>query len=218
MNTIFRNPYQSELEVAICSRTTVGRQTRISTDDTILPEYHALHLAPESVRVDGKPLSAQALSQDGTLLVPGSVMKDHLMIQIPFGERMTTLRNVTARLLMRLTAEQYLHITPEFAPVPSNLSRFRMQFPGHFSSSDRDPICSLLQRRVQTWAQTGINLHSDQDRRETTLFRMATVPWMGPHLFHTAELGSLSIIHAICHADALELEVEVLPSPFSEES
>ncbi|MDD7592674.1 MAG: hypothetical protein PUJ57_00235 [Peptoniphilaceae bacterium] len=203
METVFKNPYQNVLETTVRAKRRQGEHLRIETADTIVPPYRKLHLAPEALSLDDG-VAVTALD-DGALLVPKDYDNETPVLSVPFEARLTLLRNVTARLILTAIAQTYFSRTPTFDAMSDAPEAFTMTLAGAFLPRDTAPIAALFLRRSCQWQRAGLNIQSDAQKRETTIFGMATLPWMGPHLFHTAECGVLTSEDVEAAKDALHI-------------
>lgn len=207
METVFRNPYQNVLETTVREQWVEGKTRYMRTEDTILPPYRKLHLAPESICLDDAV--SVTLTEQGDLAVPVSYDNNRPVLSVPFEGRLSLLKNVTARLLLYAIAQTYLARIPQFRAVDRRADRFAMTLTGAFLPHDAEAIGTLLLRRVVQWERAGLNLQSDAHKRETTIFGMTTLPWMGPHLFHTAECGVLTLESREVQAGALQFQFRI---------
>lgn len=206
METVLRNPYQIELDTIIATQNPDGTNVLVRLADTILPDYHALKLFPEMVYCNDVLLPTEAVRDGKTLLLPDTPEQKVLRLRVSYAMRKHLLQQVTTRLILTVLCQNYFACTPIFFAHPTSDRIVRLTLPAMIDDEAASETARFLANRVNAWKDAGLNLHTRAERMETTFYGMATLPWMGPHLFHTAELDAITPHRSLCTSVGLQLE------------
>lgn len=189
MQTYFKNPYQTELETKIIEKKISGNITSLLLEDTLCPLYSKLLLSPERVRIEGKPLMKIEKTRKGVLhFIEGNIDRDLVHMEVIEEDRYKTQKEVSLRLLFYHALRYYFYRKPWSFEQSQEQSAIILKSALRDDLVDR--IQSLLELSAKKIIKKGLNLQSFSTRNpETTIFGITTLPWMGPHFFHSAEIG-----------------------------
>ncbi|MDY3051711.1 MAG: hypothetical protein SOR89_00790 [Ndongobacter sp.] len=203
MQSIYLNPYQTELKTEITHRKHEGETTHLCLKDTICVDYDALGLPLEPVSLSGLPLLRTYTAGDELIhVVQGKPAASSVALSAPHETRIRLLRECSIRLLFRHVLRQYFNRVPYNFRTAEHESRFLIS--GNYTQQDMLRLHQILTDNTQRLIRAGLYLTTREKRTgpETALFGLDTFPWSGPHLANTSEICDFRLepVHRCAHS------------------
>lgn len=189
---MIQNPYQTEIETKCIFHQGHGKYSQIRLAQPGLPNYRALNLPEESATINGFPiLKINWTGEDPTYTIRAQVKKGPVNLAVDPGDRKKTLRDVSLRLLLTHALSFYYNRQPHGIRSFDQDGKRKLYFTV-WGPRDQDRALDLaknLEGILEAYIRTGLDIRTRSSKGgQTAIFGLATLPYLGPHLFNTSEI------------------------------
>lgn len=211
MQSIYRNPYQTELKTEITQRKHEGETTHLCLKDSICIDYDALCVPTEAVSLSGLKLLRTYTAGDELIhVVQGKPASSSITLSTSHEARIALLRECSLRLLFRHVLRQFFNRIPYHFRAAEHGSCFLIS--GSYTQSDISHLHQLLTDNTRRLIRAGLCLTTRVKNTgpETALFGLDTFSWSGPHLANTAEIYDFELVSTVRLEHSCEIRYHLL--------
>ena len=187
------NPYISDLNSNIIKRNYVYNKTHIVLKDDILLDYEKYNIEPETIFINNEiPEEIYNSSLGKAYVINKKPQTDLVSLYIKFDIRLSILKSITSRLLIKSVLNKYFVLEPINFKTNKDHSSFEIN--AIYFENEAKEIVKYLEDNINTYIQYGLDIYSNKENNKTWIDGLYETEYIPYTVGNLSELKQFTIL------------------------
>lgn len=187
------NPYISDINSNIIKRKYVNNKTHIVLKDDILLDYEKYNIEPETIFINDKiPEEIYNSSLGKAYVINKKPQTDLVSLYINFDIRLSILKSITSRLLIKSVLNKYFVLEPLNFKTNKDQSSFEIN--AIYFENEVKEIVKYLEDNINTYIKYGLDIYSNKENNKTWIDGLYETEYIPYTVGNLSELKKFTIL------------------------
>lgn len=187
------NPYINDINSNIIKRKYVNNKTHIVLKDDILLDYEKYNIEPETIFINDEiPEEIYNSSLGKAYVINKKPQTDLVSLYIKFDIRLSILKSITSRLLIKSVLNKYFVLEPLNFKTNKDQSSFEIN--AIYFENEVKEIVKYLEDNINTYIQYGLDIYSNKENNKTWIDGLYETEYIPYTLGNLSELKKFTIL------------------------
>lgn len=187
------NPYISDINSNIIKRKYVNNKTHIVLKDDILLDYEKYNIEPETIFINDEISEEIYNSSLGkTYVINKKPQTDLVSLYINFDIRLSILKSITSRLLIKSVLNKYFVLEPLNFKTNKDQSSFEIN--AIYFENEVKEIVKYLEDNINTYIKYGLDIYSNKENNKTWIDGLYETEYIPYTVGNLSELKKFTIL------------------------
>ena len=187
------NPYISDINSNIIKRKYVNNKTHIVLKDDILLDYEKYNIEPETIFINNEiPEEIYNSSLGKAYVINKKPQTDLVSLYIKFDIRLSILKSITSRLLIKSVLNKYFVLEPLNFKTNKDQSSFEIN--AIYFENEVKEIVKYLEDNINTYIKYGLDIYSNKENNKTWIDGLYETEYIPYTVGNLSELKKFTIL------------------------